>query len=99
MQKLWTSGQDGGIGKYTVPPHTTKRRTTNLKTKKQPELPENRIVWKSDNEGVKAETFIQTGRRGRDGQLGWKGCTARWWLEDWAVPHLHADKLGGTTGE
>ena len=29
-----TSGQDGGIGRYTVPPHTTKRRTTtNLKTK------------------------------------------------------------------
>ena len=29
-----TSGQDGGVGRYTVPPHTTKRRTTtNLKTK------------------------------------------------------------------
>ena len=29
-----TSGQDGGIGRYTVPPRTTKRRTTtNLKTK------------------------------------------------------------------
>ena len=29
-----TSGQDGGVGRHTVPPHTTKRRTTtNLKTK------------------------------------------------------------------
>ena len=29
-----TSGQDGGIGRHTVPPRTTKRRTTtNLKTK------------------------------------------------------------------
>ena len=29
-----TSGQDGGVGRYTVPPPTTKRRTrTNLKTK------------------------------------------------------------------
>ena len=29
-----TSSQDGGIGRHTVPPHTTKRRTTtNLKTK------------------------------------------------------------------
>ena len=29
-----TSGQDGGIGRYTLPPHATKRRTTtNLKTK------------------------------------------------------------------
>ena len=31
---FWTSGQDGGVGGYTVPPRTTKRRTTtNLKTK------------------------------------------------------------------
>ena len=30
---FWTSGQDGGIGKYTLPPHTNKRTTTNLKTK------------------------------------------------------------------
>ena len=29
-----TSGQDGGVGRHTVPPHTTKRRTTtDLKTK------------------------------------------------------------------
>ena len=32
---FWTSSQDGGIGRYTLPPHTTKRRTTtNLKTNK-----------------------------------------------------------------
>ena len=28
-----TSGQEGGIGQYTVPPCTTKRITTNLKNK------------------------------------------------------------------
>ena len=51
-----------------MPPRTTKRRTTtNVKTK-TPEVTENRTVWKSDNQGVKKETFIQTGRRGRDGQ-------------------------------
>ena len=27
------SSQDGGIGRYTLLPHTTKRITTNLKTK------------------------------------------------------------------
>ena len=27
-------------------------------------------MWKSDNQGVKEDTFTQTGRRGRDGQLG-----------------------------
>ena len=41
-----------------------------FKNKKQPELTENQTVWKSNNQGDKEETFIQTGRRGRDGQLG-----------------------------
>ena len=39
------------------------------------------------------------GRRGRDRQPGWRGLKARQWLEDWAVPHSHADKPGGTTRE
>ena len=38
--------------------------------KKNPELTENQIVWKSDNQGVKEDTFMQTSTRGRDGQLG-----------------------------
>ena len=34
QQKIETSSQDGGVGRYTLPPHTIKRRTTtNLKTK------------------------------------------------------------------
>ena len=41
-----------------------------FKNKKQPELTESRTVWKSSNQVVKEETFIQTGRRGEDGQLG-----------------------------
>ena len=61
----------------------------------------------SKNQGDKEETFIQTGRRGGDGQPGQRGLTARQWLVDWArhwladqaVPHLRADKPGGTTGE
>ena len=61
------SGQDGGIGRHTTPPRTTKRRTTTTE-KQKPELRENRTVWKSDNQGDKEETFIQTGGRGRDGQ-------------------------------
>ena len=44
-----------------------------FKNKKQPELPENRTVWKSDNQGVKEETFIHTGRRDGDGQLDGEG--------------------------
>ena len=41
-----------------------------FKNKKQPELTENRTVWKSDYQGDKEETFIQTGRRGGDRQPG-----------------------------
>ena len=41
-----------------------------FKNKKQPELTENQTEWKSDNQGDKEDTFIQTGRRGRDGQPG-----------------------------
>ena len=48
-----------------------------FKHKNQPELTENRTVWKSDNQGVKEETLTQTGRGGGDGQLGgeasWQG--------------------------
>ena len=29
-KNMGTSGQDGGIGRHTVPPHTTKRRTTTI---------------------------------------------------------------------
>ena len=36
-------------------------------------MPENQTVWKSDNEGVKKETFIKTGRKGGDRQPGQQG--------------------------
>ena len=54
---------------------------------------------KSDSQGTKEETFIQTGRRGRDGQPGaedsWRGSSWRtgWWKNLWV------GKPGGTTGE
>ena len=33
-------------------------------------------------QGIKEETFIQTRRRGGDGQPGWRGPVARQWLQD-----------------
>ena len=109
MRTAETSSQDGGIGKYTLLPLISKRRTTkNLKTKKHPELPENRTVWKSNNQGVK-ETFIQTGRRGGEGKPGWRGLTARqrtgegqggsWWTGQ-SLIHLQIsqeEQLGSDT--
>ena len=59
-----TSGQDGDVGRHAVPPRTTKRRTTtSLKTEKQPELPENRTVWKlTTNELKKKHSSRPIGR-------------------------------------
>ena len=50
-----------------VSSHNQKGTTTNLKTKNKNCQ---KIELKSDNQGVKEETFIQTGRRGGDGQPG-----------------------------
>ena len=57
--------------------HNQKKDNNQFKNEKQPDLPENRTVWKSDKQEVKEETFIQTGRRDGDGQPGqedqWQG--------------------------
>ena len=56
-RSLRNSGQDRGVGRYTLPPHTTKRKTTtNLKTKNNQNCHKNQTVWKSNNQEVK-ETF------------------------------------------
>ena len=96
--KIGTSSQDGGIGRYTQPPCTTKR-TTNLKTKNNQNCQKIKLYGSPTSKELNEETFIHTGRRGRDRQLGWRGRMTRCWLEDWEVPHLCAPKLGGTTGE
>ena len=90
--------------------HNQKKDNNKFKNKKQPELTENRTVWKSDNQGVKEETFIQTGRRGGDRQQGredsWQGCgwvPARWRLAQWVVPHSvqinQEEQLGSETDQ
>ena len=61
-----TSGPDGGIGIFLTSSHNHKKDNHLSKNKKQPELPENQTAWKSDNQGFKEETFIQTGRAGRE---------------------------------
>ena len=97
---------------YVNTSHNQKKDNNKFKNKKQPELTENRTVWKSNNQGVKEETFIQTGRRARDwkpkqrtqGEVAAGGLgQARQQLADWArwwlvVPHYCADKPGGIPG-
>ena len=66
---------------YCASSHNQNKDNNKFENKKQPELTENQTVWKSDNQGVKEETFIQTGRRVGDGQLGgedlWQGSGCR----------------------
>ena len=61
--------------------HNQREDNNKFKNKKQPELTENQTVWKSDNQGVKEETFILTCRRGGEGQLGGEDSRQRgsWW--------------------
>ena len=62
-----TSSQVGGIGKHASPPHTiTEKITTRLQNKYHSGSSENQAIQKSDNQGFKEATFIQTGKRGRD---------------------------------
>ena len=49
--------QDGGVGRHTAPPRTT--RTDRKSNGKEVQ-----------HQGNKKKTFIQTGRRGGDGHLG-----------------------------
>ena len=79
IKQFLASGQDGGIGKtHCASSHNQKKDNNNLKTKNQPELTENRTTRKSNNQGDKEETFIQTGRGGGDRQPGCTGLGAMW---------------------
>ena len=87
-----TSGQDGGIGRYTLPPCTTKRSTTNIKTKNNQNCQKIELYGSPTTKELKKKhSFRLVGgveRTCSKAAVGRPG-----------VPHLCADKLGGTTGE
>ena len=58
-----------------------KERQQQFKNKKQPELTENRTLWKSNNQGNKEETFTQQVGGAETGSRQ-TGHTARWQLVD-----------------
>ena len=108
--KPFSSGQDGGIGRYTLPPHTTKTRTTtNLKTKNNQNCQKIELYGNPTTKELKkkhsrrlvggAERGSWTERTHSKTASRRLGQAKRWWLVDWVVPHLCADKLGETTGE
>ena len=79
-----TAGQDGGIGKHALPPHTTiAKNTTGPQNRYHPQLSENRAMWKSDNQRSKEATFIQMGggmERCGD-RNGWSHIHM-WWIKN-----------------
>ena len=90
--------QDGGIGRHTAPPCTTRtdRKSNGKEVRHQVH---------------KKETYIQTCRRGGDGHPGQRGLMLLWRVRDWrsvgrtgqavqpladpAAPHSHTDKPRG----
>ena len=106
--KNQTSCQDGGVGRYTVPLHTTKRRTTtNLKTKNNQNCHKIKLYGSLTTKELKKKHSsrlvgrAEMGSWGREDsqqggswRIGWK----RWWL---VVPHLHGEnweeQLGSKT--
>ena len=77
--------------------HNQKKDNNQLKNKKQPELPENLTVWKSEELKKKHSSRVvggaEMGSQGKEDVWPW------WQLVDQAVPHSPTDKAGGTTGE
>ena len=70
VNKERKENQDGGVGRHTAPPRTTRTdRKSNGKEVR--------------HQGHKKETFIQTGRRGGDRQPGRKGLALPWQDRDW----------------
>ena len=90
--------------RYTLPPHRTKRRATNLKTKNNQNCQKIKLYGcpttkelkrKHSSRLVGAATRAErTHGKAVDGGPGW----VRWQLADLSNPHLHADKLGGKLG-
>ena len=87
------SDEDRGIGRYTLPPHTTKRRTTkNLETKNNQNSKKIRLYGSPKTKELKKKhssrpvggVEMGSGKVAAGRPVG---------------PHLRADKPGRTTGE
>ena len=77
------TGQDGGIGRHTVPPRTTKRRsTTILKTKNNQNCQKIELYGSPTTKELKKKHSFRLVEGWRQVAGGQRGCTARQWLAD-----------------
>ena len=93
---LRSSSQDGGVGRNTLLPRTTKRKVKKTILKQeQPERPENQTAWNLRTKEIKKHSPSLVGRA----ETGSWAERTRGKVVEQAAPHLHVDKPGGTTGE
>ena len=97
-----TSGQDRGVGRYTLPSHTTKRTIINFKTKNNQNCQKIKLYGNPTTKELKKKDSSRPVRgvkrtcgKVTAGGLG----PAKQQLADQVVPHSHTDKLRGTTRE
>ena len=92
-----TSGQDGGVRRYTLPPHTTKRRaTTNLNTKNNQNCQKIKLYGSLTTKELKKKHSFRL-----VGGAGWGpgGQGAGWWTRQSHTFTLCPCKPRGTTEE
>ena len=103
----YTSGQDRGVGRYTLLSHTTKKMMTNLK-QNNPPLPPGTArklncmeVRQTKELKKKLSSRLVGGAEAGSWDREDKRQGSGWRMGEAAagVPHLCVDKLGGTTGE
>ena len=96
-----TSGQDGGVGRYTLPPCTTKRRTTtNLKMKNNQNCQKIKLYGNPTSKELKkkhsSRTVGEAERGSWGGEDAWQGGSGRTglgrcWLADQEVSNWCVD--------
>ena len=96
LRDFW---KDGGVGRYTLSPHTTKRRTTtNLKTKNNQNCQKIELYGNPTTKELKQKRSFRLVGGAETGSP-----VVRMYSKVAAggtvVPHLCVDKAGGTTGE
>ena len=89
-----TTGPGGGAGRYTVPPCTTKRRTTtHLKTKNNQNCQKIKLYESPTTKELKKKHFsrlvgeVQTGSWG--GEDAWQGSR---WQTSWSYMHVRMNE-------
>ena len=92
------SGQDGDVGRHTMLPRTTKRRTTNLETKINQNCQKIKLYGSPTTKEIKKKHSSRPVGETEMGSRAERTC-GKAVAGGQRVPHLRADKRGGATGE